>query len=98
MASEKEDRMSHTPGPWTYFGPNTDRPDQFYAWVVNADTVGHVTVAHVGQRDDARLIAAAPDLLVALKEIAKYERGNAYIGEAAFELKQIARQALKEAE
>ena len=59
----------HTPGPWR---PARSRD---YGWLVNAAT-GCVALARSGSveaRDDAteanaRLIAAAPDLLAALKE------------------------------
>jgi hypothetical protein len=49
----------HTPGPWKYL------PD---AWII-AD-VGSVVLTSQGmEKADARLIAAAPDMLAALREL-----------------------------
>jgi hypothetical protein len=74
--------MSHTPGPWR-FGPNRDHPGQHFitsvkhGWLLarvhgfNAGDVdgpkGYIP-AHSEETDgNARLIAAAPDLLEALQ-------------------------------
>lgn len=66
--------MSHTPGPWrigdaghTVFGPPNGSP--------SPRTVATV-VPHNDRRDNARLIAAAPDLLEACKDC--LERLQAY--------------------
>ena len=48
----------HTPGPWQY-GIGNDG-----ASIVSGDVV----IGHTFEPDDARLIAAAPDLLAALQE------------------------------
>lgn len=54
---------AHTPGPWSY-----REDDDFYSmgWAIDsADNLG--IVAQAEDEDDARLIAAAPDLLAALE-------------------------------
>jgi hypothetical protein len=54
--------MSHTPGPWTYRPAFSSRP----TWHVEAKG----TIASVyGKEDNARLIAAATELLAALREL-----------------------------
>ena len=64
----------HTPGPWK-FNPPDDQvldlfsPEYFFIDGPGADVHGHMTIA------DARLIAAAPDLLSLVQELeesAKY--------------------------
>jgi len=62
--------MTHTPGPWTHtkLGNNADQ------WGVYQDadkTGGYVVLAAQGEAN-ARLIAAAPELLRALEEAAVY--------------------------
>lgn len=68
--------MSHTPGPWRAVAPGTDG-SQFLNWIVGTD-VGNTLVSVVSViaphavaycEADARLIAAAPDLLAALKHV-----------------------------
>jgi len=67
----------HTPGPWAYTdrppgGPSdrwrisTSEPGVPHGWVANA----------VCSEPDARLIAAAPDLLAVLKKWAQFTRDN----------------------
>ncbi len=69
-------RASHTPGPWT-FNIRQAKADCCGAVTssigyVKADT-GHIEIAvlyrHAHQEANARLIAAAPDLLEALKKL-----------------------------
>ena len=57
--------MAHTPGPWTAYCASDDGDNYIGA-------TGDRIVAQNASEDDARLIAAAPDLLAALKEAAKY--------------------------
>ena len=57
---------AHTPGPWKYSPPDDQvadlfTPEYFFIEGPGADVHGHMTLA------DARLIAAAPDLLAALQ-------------------------------
>jgi len=67
-------KTSHTPGPWRYdkvdghvFGGHAKTPGE--AWIADP----HCDDLDVGEREsNARLIAAAPDLLEALQEAADY--------------------------
>jgi hypothetical protein len=70
----------HTPGPWHYIGDSlTHRQFGVYAWGQSPQehvcTVNDLPVPLLWQRDpdvaiaNARLIAAAPDLLKALRQI-----------------------------
>ena len=64
--------MSHTPGPWTY--------DEESNEVYRLDSAGHVEAClceirgEPNWRDNARLIAAAPDLVSTLREVRIYLR------------------------
>ena len=59
----------HTPGPWTVdprTDPRTEQVDRY--WLLYASTdLDYDIVAEVYSEADARLIAAAPDLLAALE-------------------------------
>lgn len=66
--------MSHTPGPWKHITPRLDKPRDK---IIDIRAANGLTIASVweythdsrdDQRDDARLIAAAPELLMACKE------------------------------
>ena len=66
----------HTPGPWEVFGASVDYarilPDNWVA-VGITDSSGHTGTMRSGalaysHRDNAPLIAAAPDMLAALEE------------------------------
>jgi len=61
----------HTPGPWTY-DPTTDpNADIVSAYGLVARTTGHQTNQQDNEgRANARLIAAAPDLLASCQEFA----------------------------
>ncbi|OFW58457.1 MAG: hypothetical protein A2133_00825 [Actinobacteria bacterium RBG_16_64_13] len=73
---------NHTPGPWI-FDPENEGMDHHRGWGISAD--GMATVAHLPVRGcegsealavsyaNARLVAAAPEMLAALHEIAKGE-------------------------
>lgn len=68
----------HTPGPWRVGGKTPDRTDAYFPESVRDITAylgGGVTmvIAREVEADDARLIAAAPELLEALARIAKAE-------------------------
>jgi hypothetical protein len=60
--------MAHTPGPWTVTCDRDD-DDERPLEIVTSDDWNHRIAfpASNGNPDDARLIAAAPDLLAALK-------------------------------
>ena len=58
---------AHTPGPWTIELGDQTRTSEIWAGdMIVADVHGHVTR---GSHADARLIAAAPELLEALQHI-----------------------------
>lgn len=61
----------HTPGPWHFEAGVEDNEGEFY--VCHAATVcDATTVCNPGSEADARLIAAAPELLEALIEAAEF--------------------------
>lgn len=65
---------THTPGPWTVTVADTINDAPAY-WLINGNggTVGDVQSINPS---DAALIAAAPDLLAALKQVADYWAGG----------------------
>ncbi len=72
--------MSHTPGPWELregweevFGPGIYTPDAH-------ETEPHAAVSQFdpNAEDDARLIAAAPDLLAALDKLCEHPCPDMY--------------------
>lgn len=62
--------MGHTPGPWTV----GEHRGVWVGPVVHADGKGVAFV--VGSEDNARLIAAAPELLAALKDLRVFVSDN----------------------
>lgn len=66
----------HTPGPWQYRRSSTSSTD--YYEIIPAGELGgwkdgrYLSVSGAIDEHDARLIAAAPDLLEALKSIAEF--------------------------
>ena len=60
--------MKHTPPPWDV------RPAES-PWERTAIKAGSVTVGFIDTSDDARLIAAAPEMLAALKAVAIIRNG-----------------------
>ena len=65
MKTNKTEKPTHTPGPWrigdagvTVFGPKTEAP--------SPKTVAYMADGNSAWKANARLIAAAPDLLAAL--------------------------------
>ena len=64
--------MSHTPGPWTCFYKS--KYDEWHVSIPVPDSTMHLALFDDGIRGenreaDARLIAAAPELLAALREM-----------------------------
>ncbi len=85
-------KREHTPGPWrigdagnTVFGPKTDRP--------SPQTIATLSV--IDHEANGRLIAAAPEMLAALKEI---ERINNNGERDAMDIEKIYRAAILRAE
>lgn len=69
--------MVHTQGPWSV------KRNQSHPWIVECETnvPGHKgTVATVGYRLNAHLIAAAPELLEACKEALRIVNEKQYSG------------------
>lgn len=96
--------MKHTPGPWMAecvgSGGAHDNPTDVYAIVAGRE--GYKLVAEFTTDDDAHLIAAAPDLLEALRalyqETADYIRLNHLGDEHHNRSMQMARDALAKVE
>lgn len=75
--------MSHTPGPWKNDGVDVFRSDEGPVWVIEDEAETNICLAFVFASGvnlqvsedeaaaNANLIAAAPDLLVALKDMVK---------------------------
>jgi hypothetical protein len=91
-------KTAHTPGPWKAWQPRGDE-----SVPVRTDGLG-ITIAYVHQgavtdaQANARLIAAAPDLLIAVQRCLNFIEGTeAEFGEE-FECGNIARAAIAKAE
>ena len=74
MADETE-KTGHTPGPWRQFAPEIGgEVDPFCRTIIGGDGIfSHARGFYLTgfmREDDARLIAAAPDMLRIMKEIA----------------------------
>jgi hypothetical protein len=61
---ELENAMSHTPGPWRY-------EDDELGFEVISYSGTICQIESCDEKDDARLIAAAPEMLEALKRVAE---------------------------
>lgn len=70
MKTETEIKGQHTPGPWRSkaTGRNGAHPFGIYGPVHPADGGDYAPIAETRYESDARLIAAAPELLAALKD------------------------------
>lgn len=70
--SDQKTEQKHTPGPWRYWPCKVDSTltPPMYDYVQFASPIGHVFRAPIQflSEADARLLAAAPDLLEALKD------------------------------
>jgi hypothetical protein len=67
---EGDDMSKHTPGPWTAIPDDDGDEDN---WYVLTEKEAAIAVGLYGP--DARLIAAAPDLLAVLQDLADVSRG-----------------------
>jgi hypothetical protein len=65
--------LTHTPGPWFVVAQNNAGSLGTSVWAMGGDVrvadCNSAAISLEGRRADARLIAAAPDLLVALEKI-----------------------------
>ena len=98
MNNSNSNRPKHTPGPWViervdkqYYDSHTGQPSSTLSWM-NIDSGGRtVASAHSfteNMEANARLIAAAPEMLEALQEI---ERGVSTLDAARIAAKAIAK-------
>lgn len=82
MTTKNETSSKHTPGPWRATQHHDD------SWTVRTD-LGANALAHVtvGKNDDAdaRLIAAAPEMLEALTKVARFMDERFGRGEAEYD-------------
>lgn len=73
--SDQKTEQKHTPGPWRYWPCKVDSTltPPMYDYVQFASPIGHVFRAPIQllSEADARLIAAAPELLEALQALVK---------------------------
>jgi hypothetical protein len=83
--------MTHTPGPWRLIKADATKRRPWPLFSVDAEEMLHLLTDEPLDEADARLIAAAPDLLEALKEIADGPR-------SVRDLKAIAEAAIAKAE
>lgn len=60
-------KTAHTPGPWTIYAPAGT--DSYYVSGPGSLCVFTIRAGTIPMRDDARLIAAAPELLTALRNL-----------------------------
>jgi hypothetical protein len=85
--------MKHTPGPWKATA------DPYSDVVVDAAGVELCVMVGSGpQADNARLIAAAPELLEALRDLVQLEADGRAESESAIEYWERARAAIAKAE
>lgn len=108
--------MSHTSGPWILESGGPESNNSFYVlteagFATDKPWIATVQGTHVGEKDEAineanaRLIAAAPDMLEALTECEEYfaqradadHNGNDYVGNAAMDMLMVVRAALAKA-
>lgn len=74
-------KAEHTPGPWVANDCIVKAVDCYGPWVADTDLMLRYPprkphISHAEQRANARLIAAAPDLLAALEELTLWAREN----------------------
>lgn len=90
----------HTPSPWTAEATRGGKTFEVYFGDAEAGEsgAGWCTLSGANQADNARLIAAAPDLLAALREFAnQFHKGDGDCTPAQLRAKHAARTALNKA-
>lgn len=75
----------HTPGPWTFESAAQQQPRVCIKVAHAVVKAGNTRLADVRLATDARLIAAAPDLLAALERILQDESRRGALDAAAVE-------------
>jgi hypothetical protein len=96
--------MSHTPGPWTavqreWGYPREEGGPERRLWEVQGPHGANIAGCTIYSRDgdDARLIAAAPDLLAASEAALSYLSGGECSPKAERDLRNTLRTAIKKA-
>lgn len=92
--------MSHTPGPWTVQGQAvlSDRPYPEWKQIAGVRIGNADNWSDPEGESNARLIAAAPELLAALKELVHYDEGSSEQGSYGYEVLQLCKNAIAKAE
>lgn len=86
--------QNHTPGPWTIKQATSSAMVSVYAGGLNVACTGSANVEEDNAHANARLIAAAPDLLAIVK--AELDSGRNFGGDG--DLYKAARAAIRKAE
>lgn len=96
--------MTHTPGPWAV--KSSDLPGG-YLYIISPSYRKETDAEHVvcslrrwrrpSPEDNARLIAAAPELLSALRELVSYDEGSSEQGSYGYDLLARCRAAIAKA-
>jgi hypothetical protein len=86
--------MKHTPGPWTVIGRELHGPDDSGVIVARIPEWGKLADTADPGPNNARLIAAAPDLLAALRALLRDCERLGFEGRNTARIKQQARAAL----
>ena len=92
--------MPHTPGPW-YVGKYGDNDSDVCAEggpLICSLRGGAADACDHTADDDARLIAAAPELLAALRELVQYDDGSSDEGSYGYEVLGRCKAAIAKAE
>ena len=91
--------MSHTPGPWAINGWNIVQQDCDYTFPLLAKVCnGNRSLTLDAINANARLIAAAPELLAALKELVSYDEGCSEASDYGYEVLHRCKAAINKAE
>lgn len=95
-------RTKHTPGPWIQVGHWVEHPNEKIPDICTCDLQaighGHLKRTEAETIANARLIAAAPDMLEALQAIYNERpRGYQYVSEYSLTIEDIARKAIAKA-
>jgi hypothetical protein len=97
--SASEPRASHTPGPWSFRDAHEDAASLFgveRCWEVGVDHPASCGLALVpGLEANARLIAAAPDLLAACEAV--FKAHDTFLAELSESLEEQLSAAIKKA-
>jgi hypothetical protein len=88
--------MRHTDGPWWACPPDEDSEN----WEIE-DGYGHTATVYGDDEPaaaNARLMAAAPELLAALRELVHYDEGSSEQGSYGYEVLSRCKAAIAKAE